>query len=604
MATGPTALLFHLRSLGAVAALFASAASFAGAAATPTPEQGVERVQAAKLAAYREVLSEYDAAIKNTPEGVALAVARCRYIGSFLDEESGEWIDSAPDEFDECQQVLEERFQLAPEVQAFKVENLWGAEAVKEGEKLFAHSEQWPVPLRRTLLAKLSQSHEMQKNTGRAGELAVMAVGLGEHSLAPEAIKHLAEKRNVAAAIKLLRETPAAMDAWDAGRRVEAALEIPERKWARWELSRYTRSTFKVRADVAARAHLHAGDAVAARALLKGDDAVGSMSDPVRFDVLLAAGDLQAAAELVDLTDLDNLGEYGRRFATLLTHSPAALLSGPMLKAALICLIGLGALALLPGLLLVPAHYRSLIRKSRGQPIRLPIFESVGLRHAWVGMALMLLVPMVVGALVEPGTVGTLIDGQIPQEPARFFRAMLWGTVAGLFGVALVARKMPMRELAGDRNALREAWWVVGIWVGLVVIGALATMAGSHNGQNQGGSALSEHGQMMNALAIGGREAVGPFIALLLPALLVPIFEELSFRGLFLGGLSRHLSFGWANTIQAAVFAAIHDDPVRLPFYFAMGLTAGWLVKRTRSLGPAIALHALNNAVAFSLKLF
>jgi uncharacterized protein len=93
-------------------------------------------------------------------------------------------------------------------------------------------------------------------------------------------------------------------------------------------------------------------------------------------------------------------------------------------------------------------------------------------------------------------------------------------------------------------------------------------------------------------------------LALLLVALLVPVIEELVFRGLLLGGLSRHLGFGWANALQAALFAVIHDDPRRLPFYFAMGLTTGWLTRKTKSLAPAIALHALNNLIAFSLKLF
>jgi membrane protease YdiL (CAAX protease family) len=104
--------------------------------------------------------------------------------------------------------------------------------------------------------------------------------------------------------------------------------------------------------------------------------------------------------------------------------------------------------------------------------------------------------------------------------------------------------------------------------------------------------------QAMQALAEGGRETVGPAISLLLVALLVPIVEELVFRGLLLGGLSRHLSFGWANAVQSGVFALVHVDSPRLLGYFALALLAGWLVRRTGSLWPAMLLHALNNAVA------
>lgn len=600
MAAGSTVSISRWRHLCVVVALWIGAASAEDAIALPTPEQGVERVHAAKDAAYLEVLGQYDVAAKHAPTDVALAVARCNYISSFTDDESSDWVESASEDFDACLARLEETFAHAPEVQVFKVQNLWGEEAVKQGEALLVRSQQWPVPLRRDLLAKLSEANDFADNKPRAGQLAVMAVDLGEHSLVPEAVEYLTGKRNYVAAIAVLRGSPPATDQWQARRRVEAALGIPERKWARWELSRYAQAKFKVSADVAARAYLHAGDSAAARVLLKPEDDV--FPDSVRFDVLMAAHEPRAAAELVDLTDVDEIGENGRRFVTVLARSPATLFTGPMLKAALICLAALGAMALFPGLLLVPAHYRSLIRRSRGQLARLPIFETVGLRHAWVGMALVIVVPMVVAALVEPDIAGVFIGGQAPEDAARFFRATLWGTFAGLLCMLVVARKMPLRELFGDRNALRQGGWVVGIWVALVVGSALISMAGSHAGH--GGNAPSSHTQMMDALADGGRDTVGPWVALLLPALLVPIYEELSFRGLLLGGLTRHLSFGWANTIQAAVFAAIHDDPSRLPFYFAIGLTTGWLVKKTRSLGPAIVLHALNNAVAFSSKLF
>lgn len=161
-----------------------------------------------------------------------------------------------------------------------------------------------------------------------------------------------------------------------------------------------------------------------------------------------------------------------------------------------------------------------------------------------------------------------------------------------------------MRELFGDAAAWRAAGWVVGLWVGIVGVSALISLAASQVGSGPSGNAPSTHGQLMDLLAVGGREVGGPVLALLLVALMVPILEELMFRGLLLGGLSRHLSFGWANALQAALFAVIHDDPRRLPFYFAMGLTTGWLTRKTRSLAPAIMLHALNNLIAFSLKLF
>ena len=99
----------------------------------------------------------------------------------------------------------------------------------------------------------------------------------------------------------------------------------------------------------------------------------------------------------------------------------------------------------------------------------------------------------------------------------------------------------------------------------------------------------------------GGTTWFGVMLSFATIAILAPIIEELMFRGLMLGGMARHVSFGWANLIQAVVFALVHDDSPRFVFYLTMGLLAGALVKKTRSLLPAIALHALNNTVAFLL---
>jgi hypothetical protein len=99
-------------------------------------------------------------------------------------------------------------------------------------------------------------------------------------------------------------------------------------------------------------------------------------------------------------------------------------------------------------------------------------------------------------------------------------------------------------------------------------------------------------------IAAGAAHIGGAALALLLVAVLVPILEELVFRGFILGGLTRHLSFGWANTLQACLFAILHFDFTHVAFYVSLGLVAGWLVRRTRGLGASIALHVLNNAIA------
>lgn len=398
----------------------------------------------------------------------------------------------------------------------------------------------------------------------------------------------------------MLRNTLPGTEQWEAKQRVEAAMALPDRLAALKELRRYAGAKFEVSAAVAAGAHLRAGDIAMARKLLKGEDGKGTALQQVRFDVALAANDLEAAAQLVDMTDTETMGTNLERFVVLATGSPRTLLSAPMMLAALICVAILAFFALTPGLLMVPVHYRGLMRRVRGKAA-LPLFDAIGLRHAWLGAAVVLSVPLLVGSLIEPNAMVDMLGGESVPDAVGLARIMLWGTVAGLLCVIPLVHRMGRRHLVGDRATFRASWRVLIAWGGVVGTALLLGFWNSHTG---GGGGETMHTKSMAALAVGGREVYGPVVTMLLVAVLVPIFEELAFRGLILGGLSRHISFGWANTLQALLFAASHDDLPRFPFYLVLGLLAGWLVKKTGSLAPAIALHVLNNAMAFSLRMF
>ena len=85
--------------------------------------------------------------------------------------------------------------------------------------------------------------------------------------------------------------------------------------------------------------------------------------------------------------------------------------------------------------------------------------------------------------------------------------------------------------------------------------------------------------------------------------LLVPIVEELFFRGYFLGSLAKVFSPFWAIVLSAAVFAAMHLQYAALDAFalynmamvFTMSAVYAWTVFATRSLIPAIVGHAYGN---------
>jgi hypothetical protein len=582
-----------LQQLVAAAALVFCCAFTAGDA-MPSSQHGVEFVRDQKSVAYREVLQHFDTAIRAAPHDAVLAVQRCTFINTYTDEDYDP-VESALDDFASCQKWLQQSYTDAPEAQLFLQQQLWGEEGAKAGEALLTRSKTWPRALRGELLAHLSEVHDYENNDERAGELAVEASRLGDISLLDEAIKYLASKKKFTEASRLLAKAPPAETDWGARNRIEAALKLPDGQAALAELHRYQGTAIDIGEALAGRVYLHAGDIAKASQLLKKCSCKQDDAQRARFEVAIAAKNYADAADLIDWSNTKRVTENLQRFVQVLRGSPLMMFKPSMMVGMVATGMIVLVFALLPAFILVPAHYRGLARRVSGHVIAPPLFDRIGLRHAWIGLALMFVMPLIVGALVAPaGIMGTL-DGTV-AEPAIMFRAMLWGSAAGLASVLLVARPMGLRHLLGDLSTLRSAGWVLLCWAVLFAVGALLGLLHSNSG---GAETLQT--QTVEALAKGGVSEAGFAVTLLLMAVLVPIAEEVTFRGLLLGGLSRHIGFGWANFIQASLFMTIHNDWPRFPFYLAMGLLGGWLVRRTRALGPAIALHALNNALAVIL---
>ncbi|MBS1839107.1 MAG: CPBP family intramembrane metalloprotease [Actinobacteria bacterium] len=81
-----------------------------------------------------------------------------------------------------------------------------------------------------------------------------------------------------------------------------------------------------------------------------------------------------------------------------------------------------------------------------------------------------------------------------------------------------------------------------------------------------------------------------------------PLVEELFFRGLLLRSLQkRGLSDVWSCVACAAVFAAIHLQPLQFAGLFVAGLVFSVLAVRTGRLGPSILTHAGFNGASVVL---
>jgi CAAX protease family protein len=79
-------------------------------------------------------------------------------------------------------------------------------------------------------------------------------------------------------------------------------------------------------------------------------------------------------------------------------------------------------------------------------------------------------------------------------------------------------------------------------------------------------------------------------------AIIVPIAEELLFRGVIFRWLWQRLSFWPAAVASSALFGLAHVWIDSIVAAGAMGLVLAWLYERSRSLAPSILMHQTFNA--------
>jgi len=129
--------------------------------------------------------------------------------------------------------------------------------------------------------------------------------------------------------------------------------------------------------------------------------------------------------------------------------------------------------------------------------------------------------------------------------------------------------------------------------VGFVVAFILAYIAGypieQHFGVDTTQQALSQSVTVSGLLPL----------VILSGVIIAPIAEEIVFRGYLYKAFRDRFKPWYAIVMSAALFSAIHLEPLAAVQLFVIGVALAYVYEKTDNLMAPIALHVLNNAVAF-----
>lgn len=260
--------------------------------------------------------------------------------------------------------------------------------------------------------------------------------------------------------------------------------------------------------------------------------------------------------------------------------------------------------------------------------------ESTGLRYdqlqrlgprgvwrPWVGLVLLVLLVMaaqlvmsvvVMVVLIATGTASGDVSDKLSGDPVTpsFLALVNLGWAVAIPAVWLIARALHGQApgwVASVVRGIRWRWLLV--CLGLSVLALVATVVVATVLPDQGASGVELEGSV-NPWTSTARDF------LLITLLLTPLQaagEEYVFRGYLtqaFGGITARFgsqaSAAVAVVVPALLFALAHGLGQDLPTFFdrfAFGLVAGVLVLLTGGLEAGIAMHVLNNFLAFGLAL-
>lgn len=572
---------------------------------TGSDERLVKLIESAQEDRYHAIVAAYARECVARPYDAALALERVKFIEHFANAEDLT-IESAEDDRKQALANLTSRFPIAPGTVLYLLDHAYGPDFETKANDYAPLVPRWPAAQRAQFFLQRAnaasgdgRSARMKsyarlsfeaEPTGEAGLL--LANAAHEANDTAECLRILSHRvfdsvvpwqkkqkmdllfdlkqsdravalyREIKAEVpELLNQSETAMRLARAGQVDEARAILGRMPVNEWNRERATRSRFDF--------ELEFGDAAHARDAYRTLRDTGIKADPILRD----------------------------RIELFWKHPGLGWTAKDLAGAILLGLL-IAAVALAPLLFLIPVHYWSLLRARRGKTSAWP-GARWGLRGAWAALGVLFCADVAAIWVFQPQLMRTWwndrgVAERLQDRTLLSEQALVWIALTVIL-TALLWRARAWRLLGGGQW---RGWKTIGLGLaatlGLRIGLVIYTLVWPEAIAGDFASFSPETRQLCFALL----KHLGPFGLMATVGLLVPVLEELLFRGVLLQALARHIPFGWANVGQALAFAAVHENLRLLPFFFSFGIVGGILARRSDGLLASIMMHAGNNLLA------
>lgn len=572
---------------------------------TKSHEYYVSQLTNSKDQNFQEIIDLYNQHIQKKPNDIVAQVELCKFIGNSYWDEYEDY-NLKYEETEECIENLISKYPKNPKVLIYRVENLYGEDKIEVldmakglietnrtdwlndevaeiNEMLgdYHQEEKWRALLYYKKAQRLNDSLDLSLSIARIYEAQ------GKDDLAKEILLPNLEKDTViwkmnqkANLLLKLNEPEQALYLYDIiGKRDSTIIDNEEMARAMTDLGNFnTAREFLVRDTIKEWGKINS------KQLLFAHDLVHS-NGKVALDTYRK---LQEESSFDDFFGLKRVRIFLKN--PLLRWSPSEVFHFLLLYVLVLVAF------LLPYLWVLPVYgIGTLLRKS-GISVNPQLNFSWNIKHFWLVSFFYLLASVFTVFVFEyQGTLNYYFDlgnnyeedmdeGLLAKEMIFFVLFMASSTLIVLGG-------KKVKDVFRSNLSIRQ---MIGLGILFVIfnrifIKGLSLFVDLENtvGSNMILSAKEE------ILAIISQN--GFVVAAMLTAVIVPIYEEIVFRGVILSSVEKYVGFKGANTIQAILFGLVHDDLALFPFFFVFALITGYWVKKTGGLLTGIFFHGIHN---------
>lgn len=563
---------------------------------------------------YDSILHQFDQYIAQNPGDYKVSIERCRLIeNAYYD--SYEDYNPNYDEAVACVDTLIANFPTEPEVLLLKVDYLYGEELTEYLRELndgVPLNDNWDSHAWK-LYKLLAENYENESNYEfaiRFGNLAKEQKDSLDLTLMMGRLYK--EQNNTAQAIEVLSSSIDTLDlSWELNQKGKLLLELgaPDKAIEAFRLAKRDSTGWQDQSALA-QALMDKGLYTEAREYLAKEvsETTWNKEKALRklFVYDLTYGSLDSAKvayrELVELNFMSD--PIGIDRIRLFFKAPLFHWTFDDILHILLLLLILFVLLIFPYLWILPIHYIGNYFRTKGMQLSASEFRW-GLRHFWIICSGYLIISVVAVAIVDYPTIISMFDesivyGEVTPEISKANATLTLLFCSGLLVMTIfLLKRTDLRLFWGTLQSKGRAIGVgIGVAlllkVGLGIYAAILRFADISLFEDSALGMLS-----INDDIISVNQFYHPLLGFLMVVIIVPIYEEILFRGVLLSACEKHMKFWIANSLQAVAFALVHQELKLIPFYFAFAFVCGYYRNKTQSLATGISLHVTNNLLAF-----